>query len=94
MISTACAAAIAHGNHFFCLYLQSKSENIIKLKNVHRNSILDDSSISLPVFPFKNSLKLQNISVTPKLVKKVIIILDLSFLIVFCLVLIVFQCWF
>ena len=32
------------------------------------NSNLDDSGISLPVFPSKTNLKLHNISVTPKLV--------------------------
>ena len=41
-------------------------------------SNLDNSSISLPVFPFRTNLKLHNISVTPKLVKKVITDLDLS----------------
>ena len=34
--------------------------------------------ISLPVFPSRTSLKLHNISVTPKMVKKVIMNLDLS----------------
>ena len=39
---------------------------------------LDDSGISLPVFPSRTNLKLHNISVTPKMVKKVIMNLDLS----------------
>ena len=39
---------------------------------------LDDSGISLPVFPSRTHLKLHNISVTPKMVKKVIMNLDLS----------------
>ena len=43
-----------------------------------KNSNLDDSSISLPVFPSRTNLKLHNISVTPKMVKKVIMNLDLS----------------
>ena len=43
-----------------------------------KNSSLDDSVISLPVFPFRTNLKLHNISVTPKLVKKVIMNLNLS----------------
>ena len=43
-----------------------------------RNSILDDSGISLPVFPSRTNLKLHNISVTPKMVKKVITNLDSS----------------
>ena len=42
-----------------------------------KNSFLDDSGISLPVFPSRTNLKLHNISVTPKVVKKVIINLDL-----------------
>ena len=42
-----------------------------------KNSNLDDSSISLPVFPSRTNLKLHNISVTPKMVKKVIMNLDL-----------------
>ena len=43
-----------------------------------KKSNLDDSGISLPVYPSRNNLKLDNISVTPKMVKKVIINLDLS----------------
>ena len=42
------------------------------------NSNLDDSGISLPVFPSRTNLKLHNISVTPKMVRKVVINLDLS----------------
>ena len=41
-------------------------------KNYSKNSNLDDSGISLPVFPSRTTLKLHNISVTPKMVKKVI----------------------
>ena len=43
-----------------------------------KNSILDNSGISLPVFPFRTNLTKHNISVTCKMVKKVIINLDLS----------------
>ena len=43
-----------------------------------KSSILDDSGISLPVFPSRTNLKLHNISVTPKMVGKVIMNLDLS----------------
>ena len=43
-----------------------------------KNSNLDDSGISLTVFPSRTNLKLQNISVTSKMVKKVIMNLDLS----------------
>ena len=47
-------------------------------ENFSKNSNLDDSGISLPVFPSRTNLKLHNISVTPKLVEKVIMNLDLS----------------
>ena len=149
--SAACAAAIVHRNHFFCLYQQNKSSeskvkfrqasnrckrvleaaklayatktkesitsqklgswnfwriaNIVlnkgksavpplfnglevlssasdkaKLfaKNFSKNSNLDYSGISLPVFPCRTNLKLHNIFITPKMVKKVITNLDSS----------------
>ena len=44
--------------------------------NFSKNSNLDDSGISLPVFPSRTNLKL-HIFVTPKMVKKVIINLEL-----------------
>ena len=47
-------------------------------ENFSNNSILDHTGISLPVFPCRSNLKLLNISVTPKLVKEVIMNLDLS----------------
>ena len=47
-------------------------------ENFSKNSNLDESGISLPVFPCRNNLKLQDISITPKMVKKVISNLDLS----------------
>ena len=47
-------------------------------KNISKNSTLDDSSISLPVFLSSINLKLHNISVTGKMVKKVITNLDSS----------------
>ena len=43
-----------------------------------KNSNLDDSHISLPVFPSRTDLKLHNITVTLMMVKKVIMSLDLS----------------
>ena len=46
-------------------------------ENFPKNSDLDDSGISLPVFPSRTNLKL-HISVTPKVIKKVIMNLDLS----------------
>ena len=148
--SAACAAAIVHRNHFFCLYQKEKSsdskvkfrqasncckraleaaklayanktkESITSQKLVSRdfwriansvlnkgksaipplfngpevlssasdkaklfaenfslNSNLDDSGVSLPVFPSRINLKL-HISVTPKMVRKVVMSLDLS----------------
>ena len=47
-------------------------------ENFSMNSNLDDSGISLPVFPSRTNLKLHNISVTPKMVRKVVMNLDLS----------------
>ena len=47
-------------------------------KNFSKNSSLDDSRISLPVFPSRTNLKLHNISITAKMIKKVITNLDLS----------------
>ena len=44
-------------------------------ENFPKNSNLDDSGISLPVFPTRTNLKLHNISI---MVKKVIMNLDLS----------------
>ena len=46
-------------------------------QNISQNSNLADSGISLPPFPSRTNLKLHNISVTPKMVKKVIMNLDL-----------------
>ena len=43
-----------------------------------KNSNLDDLGMSLPVFPSRTKLKLCNFSVTPKMVKKFIMNLDLS----------------
>ena len=47
----------------------------LSVENFSVNSNLDDSRISLPVFP---SRTLHNISVTPKMVRKVVMNLDLS----------------
>ena len=46
-------------------------------ENFSMSSNLDDSGISLPVSPSRTNLKLHNISVTPKMVRKVIVNLDL-----------------
>ena len=47
-------------------------------ENFSLNSNLDDSGIYLPVFPSRTNSKLHNISVTPKMVRKVVMNLDLS----------------
>ena len=46
-------------------------------ENISMNSNLDDSVISLPVFPSGANLKLHNNSVTPKMVRKVVMNLNL-----------------
>ena len=45
-------------------------------ENFSKNSNLDDSDTSLPVFPSRTNLKLHDIYVIPKMVKKVIVNLD------------------
>ena len=47
-------------------------------ENFSLNSNLDDSGVSFRVFPSRTNLKLHNISVTPKMVRKVVMNLDLS----------------
>ena len=47
-------------------------------ENFSLNSNLDDSGVSLPVFSSRTNLKLHNISITPKIVRKVVMNLDLS----------------
>ena len=47
-------------------------------KNFSKNSGLDDIGIFLPAFPSRTNLKLHNISVTLKIVKKVITNFDSS----------------
>ena len=64
---------------FNSLEVLSSASNKAKLfaENFSKNSNLDDSGISLPVFPSRTNLKLRNISVTLKIVKKILINLDL-----------------
>ena len=52
----------------------SSASNKAKLfaESFSKNSNLDDSGISLPAFPSRTNLKLDNISVNAKIVKKVI----------------------
>ena len=60
-------------------FLSSASDKAnLFAENVSKNSNLHDSGISLPVFSSRTNLRLYNISVSPKMVKKVIINLDLS----------------
>ena len=59
-----------------CCLLHLKAKLFVE--NFSKNSNLDDSGISLLAFFSRTSLKLQNISVTLKIVKKVIMNLDLS----------------
>ena len=47
-------------------------------KSFSKNSNLDHSNIFVPAFPSRTNLKLHNISVTPKMVKKVITNFDSS----------------
>ena len=47
-------------------------------ENFSKNSNLDDLGFSFSVLPSGTNLKLHNISVTPRMVKKVIMNLDLS----------------
>ena len=47
-------------------------------ENFSLNSNLDDSGVSLPVFPSRTNLKQHNISVTSKMTRKVVMNLDLS----------------
>ena len=65
---------------FNSLVVLSSSSDKEKLfaETFSKNSNLDDSGISLPVFPSKTNLKLHNISVTPKMVKTFIMNLHLS----------------
>ena len=58
----------------------SPASDEVKLfaENFSKKLNLDDSGISLPVFPSGTNLKLHNVYVTSKMVKKVIINLDLS----------------
>ena len=59
--------------------LPSESDNAkLFAKIFSLNSNLDDSGVSLAVLPSRTNLKLHNISVTPKMVRKVVMNLDLS----------------
>ena len=53
-------------------------EEKTSFKMLGLTSNLDDSGTALPVFPSRTNLKLHNISITPKMVKKVITNIDSS----------------
>ena len=61
----------------WCCLLHLIKQNCFA-ENFSLNSNLDDSHISSPVFLFRTNLKLHNISVTPNMVRKVVMNLDLS----------------
>ena len=60
------------------MFSSASSKAKLFAKNFSKNSNLDDSGISLPVFPSRTNLKLHKISVTSKMVKRVITNLDSS----------------
>ena len=60
------------------MFSSASDKSKIFAENFSKHSHFDDSGISLPVFPSRTNLKLHNISVTPKRVRKVVMNLDLS----------------
>ena len=85
-------------NLLYLLYLTdevlSSAFDNVKLfaKNFSKNSNLDDSSISLPTFPSKTTLKLYDVHVTLQLVKQVITNLDFSKVLDCMVVLVLKKC--
>ena len=67
-------------NLLYLLYLTVRRCFLLHLlkQSCLLNSNLDDSRISLPAFPCRTNLKLHNIFLTPKMVKKIRMNLDLS----------------
>ena len=65
---------------FNSLKVLSSASNKAKLfaENDSKNSNLNDSGISITHFPSRTNLKLHNVSITPKMFKKVILNLDSS----------------
>ena len=78
---------------FSDLEVLSFSSDIAKLfsENLFKNSNLDESGVSVPIFSSRTNLKLHNISVTPRMVKKVVTNVDS---LKTSLVVIVFQWWY
>ena len=67
----------SHSSPWFLAACATSDKAKLFAENFSKNYNLDDSGISLPVFYSRTNLKL-HISVTPKIVKKVIMNLDLS----------------
>ena len=57
-------------------FASDKAKLFVENFPMHPN--LDDSGISLPIFSSRTNFKLHNTSVTPKMVRKVVMNLDLS----------------
>ena len=64
------------GNLLYLLYFNGPAKFFVE--NFSKNSSIDDSGISLSVFPSRTNMKLHNISVTPKMVIKIITVFGLS----------------
>ena len=72
-------SVLNRGKSAIPLLLSSASDKAkLFAENFSLNSNLDDLGVSLPVFPSRTNLKLHNISVTPKMVRKVVMNLNLS----------------
>ena len=65
-------------NLLYRLYSSTSDKAKQFSENIFKNPDLDDSGFSLPIFSSSTNLKLQKISVTLKMVKKVITNFDLS----------------
>ena len=76
VLSKGKSAVIPLFNSLEVLFSASDIKKLLAI-NFPRNSDLDDSVISLNVFPSRTNLKLHNISLTHKFIKKVITNLDL-----------------
>ena len=69
----------SHFSETFLSVLFSASDKTkLSPKNFSKNSILDDLGIQLPVFLSRTNLKQHHISVSPKMIKKVVPNLDSS----------------
>ena len=59
------------------MWLSACDKTKLFAENLFKNTYLDNSGIFVPTFPSRTNLKLHNIYVTPKIVKKAIMNLDL-----------------